>query len=811
MPPLDISHPQPIDQGALQHLTPAAPDCSFAREVQTQVANLAQPMPGAESMLGAPGVPGAEQAISPLIQMIMKMPGHIGLAGSFFEALGSFFFPQNDMLSLFDPSNFGLHIDLSSALPHDGGGDIDFSILPADAPLLDHLAGSDMGTAGTLDLASDKLNLSLGGHSHFVSDNGSTSLSMGSQLNVSGSASLAKPQFEGAGGLVSGPNLSENFQANSLAANNRLFSDGAGIANANQTMLAAGNNSVTSASSAVNSTVAGNTTVLSNTPAGISDNVSAHGSSANNVSYNVFEKLAGNKDILAANNVPDAYHSTIGTIQPDAAMDNVAKSAANSHSPATTGGDLGGLKAKPMTMDGLKVDGPKLEMKADHVQAAHQNAAADHVKAESIKVDHTKVEHIKVQASKPIEHAAAAVKPAHAVSHVNQVNHTAQAASVKPTMHSPAHSAVRPEQIAQKVVPQATPAEGQFNVAADNVQAQAQAQAAAPAEANQEFGAPDNNGAGVGADANAANAQTGDINQANGDAAQGGDANGNQTLEKTAPIAKTYTIRSGDCLWNIAKDNLGDATKWSDIYKMNSDVLGTNPSLIHPGTSIQLPGADGAAASGGIAHYTVKPGDNLWDIAKNQMGDATKWGDLYKANQDIIGSNPDLIRPGQELTIDTGAADPASSQLSSAGTNAGSTTGTNLAQAPAAHGAAAPSQAGGELAQNTAGKDIPGINTYGDGGVPQTTVQSSSAVEFDAAPMGQNIQPPQAPVMTGAKVMPVEAQPDIILQPAHAADLHTAAMPAEAANAANSLAQGQKSMVNTSAGADVMSFLSRRR
>ena len=406
----------------MQHLTPAAPDCSFAREVQTQVANLAQPMPGAESMLGMPAVPGAEQAISPLVQMIMRMPGHIGIAGSFFEALGSFFCPSNDMLSLFDPSNFGLHIDLSGIGPVEGGGDIDFSVLPADAPLFNHLAGLNdgMGTAGTLDLASDKLNLSLGGHSHFVSDNGSTNLSMGSQLNVSGSAALGKPQFEGAGGLLSGPNVSDNFQANSLAANNRLFSDGAGIANANQTMLAAGNNSVTTA----NTTISTNTPVLSNatTPASM-DNVSAQGSSANNVSYNVFEKLAGNKDILAANNVPDTYHSTIGTIQPDAAMDNMAKSAANSHSPATTGGDLGGLKAKPMTMDGLKLDGHKLEMKADHMQATHQNApAADHVKAESIKVDHTKVEHIKVQASKPIEHAAAAVKPAHAVSHVNNVN-----------------------------------------------------------------------------------------------------------------------------------------------------------------------------------------------------------------------------------------------------------------------------------------------------------------------------------------------------------------------------------------------------
>ncbi|MBS1993784.1 MAG: LysM peptidoglycan-binding domain-containing protein [Cyanobacteria bacterium SZAS LIN-3] len=791
MPPLELSHSQPIDQGALQHLTPAAPDCSFAREVQSQVASLAQPMPGAESMLGAPGipgVPGVEQAISPLVQMIMRMPGHIGLASSFFEALGNFFLPQTDMLSIFDPSNFGLHIDLSGAMPADHGS-IDFSLLPDDAPLLSHLAGApDFGTAGSLDLASDKLNLSLGGESHFVSDHSSTSLSMGSQLNVSGGASFARPQFEGAGGLVSGPNLSDNFQANSLAANNRLFSDGAGIANANQTMLAAGSSSAAASGAGTTAmTAAAPAPALSQAGTGIADNVSAHASSANNVSYNVFEKLAGNKDILAANNVGDTYHSTIGTIQPDAVGDAVSKSA-GAHSAATTGGDLGGLQAKPMSLNGAKMD-----MHADHAAAAHTQPAHQNIEH---KVETKAVEAAKAQphaVEHKIERAVTAAKPVHVANQINHVNH---AQAVRPVGHAAA--------------PAVKPAEGQFTVAADKAPAAAQPEA--QPEAQTEFGAPDNNG-NVATDT--VNAQTGDVNAANGqtDAGAAGQSGG-QLEQQQAPIAKTYTIRSGDCLWNIAKDQLGDATKWSDIYKMNADVLGTNPSLIHPGASIQLPGAEGAAgASGGIAHYTVKPGDNLWDIAKNQMGDATKWTDLYKANHDIIGSNPDLIRPGQELTIDTGAADPgAAGQLSSTGTNAGAATGTNLAQAPAAQGAAAP-QAGGEmntLSQNPAGGDIPGINTYGDG-LAQNNVQSSSAFEFEPAPMGQNIQAPQAPAMTPAKVLPVQAQPDAILQPAHAADLNTANMSAEAANAANSIAQGQKSLVNTNVGADLMSFLGKRR
>ena len=49
--------------------------------------------------------------------------------------------------------------------------------------------------------------------------------------------------------------------------------------------------------------------------------------------------------------------------------------------------------------------------------------------------------------------------------------------------------------------------------------------------------------------------------------------------------------------------------------------------------------------------YTVASGDSLSKIAKNHYGDAAKWHQIYEANKDIIGSNPDLIEVGQELTI----------------------------------------------------------------------------------------------------------------------------------------------------------------
>jgi nucleoid-associated protein YgaU len=57
----------------------------------------------------------------------------------------------------------------------------------------------------------------------------------------------------------------------------------------------------------------------------------------------------------------------------------------------------------------------------------------------------------------------------------------------------------------------------------------------------------------------------------------------------------------------------------------------------------------GAGASAGRT-YTVVSGDSLSKIAKHQYGDANKWHAIYEANRDKI-KNPDLIHPGQVLTI----------------------------------------------------------------------------------------------------------------------------------------------------------------
>ncbi|WP_328719879.1 transglycosylase family protein [Streptomyces sp. NBC_00247] len=70
--------------------------------------------------------------------------------------------------------------------------------------------------------------------------------------------------------------------------------------------------------------------------------------------------------------------------------------------------------------------------------------------------------------------------------------------------------------------------------------------------------------------------------------------------------------------------------------------------------------------------YTVRSGDNLWAIADAQnLSDG--WTELYQANESVIGSDPDLILPGQELDL-TSAEAPAATGTAPAASDATSDT-----------------------------------------------------------------------------------------------------------------------------------------
>ncbi|MEA3307881.1 MAG: LysM peptidoglycan-binding domain-containing protein [Chloroflexota bacterium] len=57
-----------------------------------------------------------------------------------------------------------------------------------------------------------------------------------------------------------------------------------------------------------------------------------------------------------------------------------------------------------------------------------------------------------------------------------------------------------------------------------------------------------------------------------------------------------------------------------------------------------------AAKAAEVHTYVVKPGDSLGKIAKELLGDASRWPEIHEANKEQI-KNPSLIRVGQKLII----------------------------------------------------------------------------------------------------------------------------------------------------------------
>ena len=153
------------------------------------------------------------------------------------------------------------------------------------------------------------------------------------------------------------------------------------------------------------------------------------------------------------------------------------------------------------------------------------------------------------------------------------------------------------------------------------------------------------------------------------------------TSAAPAPSQSTtsvHVVASGESIYSIAVDlAAGDSGRVLEIADAIIDAnLGevmpggqrfTNPAYIEVGWTLRLPA--GIAASGSVAtpppviesaaapDYTVEPGDTLWDIADEQLGDPTAWPEIWERNagDDMGGGrtfdDPNLILPGWELEL----------------------------------------------------------------------------------------------------------------------------------------------------------------
>ncbi len=124
--------------------------------------------------------------------------------------------------------------------------------------------------------------------------------------------------------------------------------------------------------------------------------------------------------------------------------------------------------------------------------------------------------------------------------------------------------------------------------------------------------------------------------------------------------ARSYTVRTNDSLYAIARETLGDSERWRELHRMNMNLLGPDP-VLQPGMVLTLPGSAIVTQPQRARRdsrpfenvskqttYTVQSGDVLSMISQRLLGTSRRVDEIVKLNG---LSDADEIRVGMVLKI----------------------------------------------------------------------------------------------------------------------------------------------------------------
>lgn len=150
------------------------------------------------------------------------------------------------------------------------------------------------------------------------------------------------------------------------------------------------------------------------------------------------------------------------------------------------------------------------------------------------------------------------------------------------------------------------------------------------------------------------------------------------TVDRAPPVAAraradridSYTVRPGDSVYGIAErlagpDHASISATANAILDLNlgqrmvDGQMFSNAAYIDVGWVLRLPPTNDVARSSPdpAGTHVVDEGETLWSIADEELGDASRWPEIYEANDDRTFDDgrrlhdPDLIQPGWDLVL----------------------------------------------------------------------------------------------------------------------------------------------------------------
>jgi nucleoid-associated protein YgaU len=141
-----------------------------------------------------------------------------------------------------------------------------------------------------------------------------------------------------------------------------------------------------------------------------------------------------------------------------------------------------------------------------------------------------------------------------------------------------------------------------------------------------------------------------------------------------------YTVQPNDNYWKISEKVYGTGAYFQALAEQNRKKI-PDENRLRPGDTVSIPPVgelekkyaalcpkpdhrdttrrqlatvstvSPVSQVGGGRVYVVQEGDNLYDIARWELGKVTRWPEIYDLNREALGSDPDHLTPGMRLVL----------------------------------------------------------------------------------------------------------------------------------------------------------------
>ena len=123
-----------------------------------------------------------------------------------------------------------------------------------------------------------------------------------------------------------------------------------------------------------------------------------------------------------------------------------------------------------------------------------------------------------------------------------------------------------------------------------------------------------------------------------------------------------YVVKPGDTLYDISEKYYGRGELWTIIAQANPLI---NPDKLLVGQKIIIPPKgqaenkyDAAALNlpddvdvSELRAYKVKAGESFYTIARDELGKASRWREIFRINKKLVKGKPERLKAGQVIYL----------------------------------------------------------------------------------------------------------------------------------------------------------------